>query len=663
MTRTHTSSSSQAEVLLISMPFVPLFSPSLGLSLLKSALRDRGVSASIKYLSFSFAQLIGVDLYCRISDGFPAVEDLTGEWLFSHALFPQTEADVSGYIHDVLRGDVPDHKRNKANAPVLNKFISELLDARRQVNNFIRQSAHLILEASPQIVGFTSVFQQQLASLAVAKYLKSVRPDIYIVFGGANCEGVMGSEICRQFPFVDAVVSGEGEAAFTLLVEEVLNRRPATTIPGVIRPQSRKLRVLVNDDSSENTVAAAVADMDGLPYPDFDDFFEQAECFPWATERIHLLFETSRGCWWGERHHCTFCGLNGNAMTFRRKSPNRVVSELTWLLDRYGCSEIAVVDNILDMGYFNSVLPRLAELDLPLSLFYEVKANLKREHIRKLRDAKITTIQPGIESLSNEVLRLMRKGVTALQNIQLLKWCKEYGIHADWNLLWGFPNEDPHDYERMAQIIPLLTHLQPPLGLSQIRLDRFSPNFTESAELGLSDVKPFKSYSYVYRLSESAVYNLSYFFSFTYNDARARTKDYVSVLQKEVLDWKRCYDETDLFSIDKGDHLLVWDFRPVASQHLYILDGVQREALLACAEAPSLERLSADLKANRCRSNIKEIERALQALILAKLIISQDNRFLSLVIPVGEYSPNPTVLSRLLDAASSMSIDDSQRVA
>ena len=44
-------------------------------------------------------------------------------------------------------------------------------------------------------------------------------------------------------------------------------------------------------------------------------------------------------------------------------------------------------------------------------------------------------IQPGIESLSDHVLKLMRKGTTALQNIQLLKWCREYGVQPEWNLL------------------------------------------------------------------------------------------------------------------------------------------------------------------------------------------------------------------------------------
>ena len=56
-------------------------------------------------------------------------------------------------------------------------------------------------------------------------------------------------------------------------------------------------------------------------------------------------------------------------------------------------------------------------------MFYEVKSNLRKEDVRQLREAGVVAIQPGIESLSDEVLRIMRKGVSALQNIQLLKGC------------------------------------------------------------------------------------------------------------------------------------------------------------------------------------------------------------------------------------------------
>ena len=87
------------------------------------------------------------------------------------------------------------------------------------------------------------------------------------------------------------------------------------------------------------------------------------------------------------------------------------------------------------------MLPLLAEADLGLELFWEVKANLTARQVRQLRDAGVAYVQPGIESLNDHVLELMRKGTTGLRNVELLKWCREYGVTPLWNLLYGFPGE------------------------------------------------------------------------------------------------------------------------------------------------------------------------------------------------------------------------------
>ena len=70
------------------------------------------------------------------------------------------------------------------------------------------------------------------------------------------------------------------------------------------------------------------------PIPDYRDFFEQFERSRFGRGWQPSVFvETSRGCWWGERMHCTFCGLNGATMTYRSKSAPRALAELTHLAD------------------------------------------------------------------------------------------------------------------------------------------------------------------------------------------------------------------------------------------------------------------------------------------------------------------------------------------
>src|SRR2546422_6943648 len=115
-------------------------------------------------------------------------------------------------------------------------------------------------------------------------------------------------------------------------------------------------------------------------------------------------------------------------MTYRSMRADRVLAELRHLATTYPGSDVQVVDNILEMSYFADLLPELTRSRMRLELFYETKANLKKDQVRLLRDAQVTRIQPGIESFSDPVLTLMRKGVSWLQNVQLLKWCKQFGV-------------------------------------------------------------------------------------------------------------------------------------------------------------------------------------------------------------------------------------------
>lgn len=63
---------------------------------------------------------------------------------------------------------------------------------------------------------------------------------------------------------------------------------------------------------------------------------------------------------------------------------------------------------------------------------------------------------------------------------------------CDWNLIYGFPGENPEDYRRSAKLACVLTHLAPLTGCRPIRLDRFSLNYDHAEEMGLKNVRPVK---------------------------------------------------------------------------------------------------------------------------------------------------------------------------
>lgn len=490
-------------VILVHMPWGALERPALGLSLLAANLRRRGIGCEVRYLNMRFADRVGVDLYQRITHDLPHVA-FAGDWLFTESLYgPDSRRDAL-YVAEVLRGQW----RLDAHA------IDCIVGARAAIEPFLAEAIDALAWPDDGLVGFTSTFEQNIASLALAQRLKQRHPGLSIAFGGANWEAAMGRELHRSFPFVDYACSGEADATLPLLVEALelpLARRVQRLrrIPGLV--------FRVHGATKHTGPATPIEDMDDLPTPAFEDYFEARERSQ-ATSQVPptLLFEGSRGCWWGAKSHCTFCGLNGHSMGYRSKSPARLIDEITTLVRRWPCPTIEAVDNILDMGYFDTVLPALERLHLPGPVFFEVKANLKRHHVAALQRASILRIQPGVESLSDHVLQLMRKGTTTLRNVQLLKWCREYGISVDWNLLYAFPGETDADYRGIAALLPKIRHLQMPGACGPIRLDRFSPYFERPDQFGIAAVQPMPVYRFLYPVAGLRLHDVAYYFECGY---------------------------------------------------------------------------------------------------------------------------------------------------
>jgi ribosomal peptide maturation radical SAM protein 1 len=568
-----TATGPSERVLLVSMPFGALERPSLGLGLLQSHCRRADVDCSTRYLNLAFADLIGSEDYLWLSNDVPYTA-FAGEWLFAEALYGPRPDDDTEYVERVLH----------AEWRLGDSEVERLLSLRAFANAFVEDCLEQVEWNRYTFVGFTSTFQQNIASLALAQRLKEHWPATTIAFGGANWEGAMGVALQSVFPFVDLVFSGEAdETLLAVLADRRAGRRPRS-IRGV---SARGVAA-----TAERTESTKLSALDDLPIPDFDPYFEQRAASVAAGVAPTMLAETARGCWWGERSHCTFCGLNGATMAFRAKSPERALQELAYLRERYGTPVFSVVDDILDLRYFDSLIPMLAEARLGIEFFWEIKANLTPRQVKALRDAGVAYVQPGIESLDDHVLGLMRKGTTAFRNVELLKWCKEYGVKPMWNLLYGFPGETADDYGRTVDVMHAIWHLDPPTGYGPIRLDRFSPYHDDPAAFGMVGVRPMAPFAHLYPVEPSVLMDIAYYFDFDYDDGRTAecyAADAVALAQT----WMAADDRGELtIEIADGD-LILTDTRPnIAGTPRHArLAGWKAAVYLACDRAQPLRAL------------------------------------------------------------------------
>lgn len=616
-------------VAFVSMPFGALTLPSIGLTLLRQGLVAAGVSASIDYFTLDFADLIGAELYDEISGSLP--ELLIGEWVFSEPAFARSNED-----------DYESLLRTALSARQVDELMPQLMDCRSYATAFVDRCAKRLVAAKPRIVAITSVFQQTVASVALAKRLKAFSPSTLVIIGGANCEGAMGVTLLRETGCFDAVFSGEGDALFVELTSYALDKGNfPNDVPGLTTRSSA---------ASASTPSRGVEDLDALPFVDYNDFFEQFASHGFA-DRLNprILFETSRGCWWGQKHHCTFCGLNGDTMAFRSKSSDRAMRELDSLTDAHPGREVFVVDNILDIKYFATFLPALAQRENKVKLFYEVKANLSRAQLELMKDAGIETIQPGIESLSTPVLRIMRKGISSIQNVQHLKWCKEIGILPLWNILWGFPGEARSNYIETMSLMKLIPHLQPPTNCLRIRMDRFSPNFDNAGDLGFKDVRPYSAYGVVFPFDDASLMDIAYYFTYDYAEPHGAIA-LGPELARAAKQWQRAHSSSELLSIIQGDTVNIFD-RRVGRESCSVRLGDVSSAIYSYCDGIKSVRQIADHLAIKFETHFAEaaVLLELEPLIANGFVMTEGNQVLSIGVAFGRYQPGAAVVNSLLD--------------
>lgn len=601
------------DVLFCSAPVMSVVRPSAALGLLQALLREKGISAESLYLNLVFADRIGLDLNEQLAEKLPS-HLLAGDWLFGNCLGTRPD-----------RPQVQQHISELGTA-IERKGLAQLYEIRRTViPSFVAEAADRLLERNPRIIGFTSMFEQTVASLAIAAAVKERDPSVVICFGGANCHGPMGAVLLKNFSQIDYVFNGEADTVLGPAVEAILRGERPVDMPGCLS----RARPCVG-------AAAGPTRMDALPIPDYADYFAQLPGLSEAARvRPSIPFESSRGCWWGQKHHCTFCGLNGAGMAFRAKSAPRVLEEIETLHAAFGIGRFAATDNILGMSHIDGVLGKLAERPShAFRFFYEIKANMDEAQLETLAHAGTVWLQPGIESLSDPVLHLMRKGVSALLNLRLLRNCRELGVGLVWSILYGFPGEPREAYDAVAGMVPLLEHLQPPVGCGRIRLDRFSPNFERASEIGFRNVTPMPAYAAIYDVPDEDLADLAYFFEGEAPEA-AREQD-LTALKTASATWRsRWFDQPfapQLTMTAAGSAHLISDTRACARQPFYCPTPVEIAVLNPLRNPCTRPNVVAQLADH---FDAASVEAAMDALLMRRFAIEIDGRMLSLVTEAG----------------------------
>jgi len=568
------------DILFIVPPFVTTRTPVLGPHILQTIARKRGYRTDILHLNLLLASVIGVNLYESVSYGQPF--RLLGERLFARSAYGLPPLGKSPELCTAPRESVFGKDGGRGIEEFEYKYtgnpsfdMETFLKVEETCTSFMETVGRVIAALDYPITGCSANWEQINCSIALLNRIKALCPGRLTLMGGSNCEGPMAEGMASLTDAVDYIFSGEGEASFARFLDNYAAGK---------RPSQKIIR------------GEPCLRMDDIDLPDYDGYITQRETFfgsdvPGDVPGDWTMgYETSRGCWWGK---CYFCGMNGvDRAPFRQKSAAKALADLEEIHRCYPGRGVVMVDKVMPVSYREELLPELGQKEnLPLT-GYEQRPDLPLQSLIHLKKANVLFIKPGIETLSGGLLKSMNKGVTARQNVLLLRTAASLGINVDWNLLWGFPGEKNEYYRELADLIPLLHHFSPPRVFRHICIDRFSPYFEEPGRFQIKNLRPWAVYNTVFP-DRAEVDKLAYRFIGNYPCETHEHPELIREVARAVECWKRDRGSSTLAMIPMMDFYMIYDKRGIPGKSKnHVVDAERAAAIMTCRTYDDSEHLN-----------------------------------------------------------------------
>ena len=603
------------KTILVSMPFAETSIPSVQLALFDAYLKDRNVNITTKHLYLNAAEIYGLNNYNYLINS--PNDSYIAQLAFSKYLFPiHWEKNLEKfryYYENIITTD----KKYKETLPFEN-YLS-------LTDKFYSYAIHPSNWEKFDIIGFTLNYGQFLPSLAIAKKIKEKYPKKIIVFGGSTTINELGKRVLNAFDWIDFIVSGEGEEALFLLSNEFENY---STIPGLIYRKNNDIIWNKNDN---------FIDINTLPYLDFKSYFQDLSIISDEVQQYYALFgrlpiELSRGCWW---NNCTFCNISVYNKKYREKTVERFVEELNYLSETYKNLTFQVIGNTLPQNDYRKLCEKIISLGKDFNLYIEARAGqLKSDDYTLLKKAGFCNIQTGIEAFSSNYLKKINKGVKLIDNIAVLKYCKENSIYNNYNLIVNYPNEDHIDFLETIHNIEFIKDYIDPPQISQFVVGYDSPIYKNPDQFNIEKLE--------YKIIDTIMYppevlkNDFFFFNqfkrkkeIKENRWKSLVEDWKTIIENrghEAVKRKTTIEKHVFYYIDGKTYLKIYDNRNHGNVMIYVLNSQEREIILACENIISLDTLKEKLS----HISGNELNNMLKIFVEAGIIFKEEDLLLSL---------------------------------
>ncbi len=337
-----------------------------------------------------------------------------------------------------------------------------------------------IRERGYQIVGASvSVQRQYDPAIILAETIRDAGLDCKVLLGGSYVSEVydanwLDDEVVEKF---DYVVRYEGEDALRKILLNIEGECTFEEIPNLL---------YIRDGKRVEHERDRIRDIDTLPAPNFDDIPLEK----YVDRPVRLPIMGNRGCYWAR---CTFCAhfWSLGVGKMRDRSAEKLVSDMHELQERHGVRTFFFCDESM----YPPTLDGLAELipetgiDAKWAGMIRFEDNLTREYLQSLRDAGCYALFFGLESMSQRMQDVIKKGTNVPTVWRVLRDCKEVGIKVHLFMIFGIPGETEEDMLETVNFMRDHTDMYETVQIAQFELMVGSPIWLKHDRYGISEPK------------------------------------------------------------------------------------------------------------------------------------------------------------------------------
>jgi len=312
----------------------------------------------------------------------------------------------------------------------------------------IQETAKEVCRKHPSIVGVTATTPTIKNALKVVSAVRALDSGVVTVIGGVH-PTFMPKETLLSCLDLDLVVIGEGEQTLLELTQTLKgfqwDGHDYSTAKEFAERVSKVNGIAYRDPSNPNLIRftpprAFIHDLDKLPLPARDLVpFEHYKVLGKDTSIGAII--TSRGCPYG----CTYCSSSRiGGLKFRARSVDNVLLEIQELYYKYRVRHIEIIDDIFTLNQKRAFefAKKLKDLKLDVKWVASSRVNtISRDLLKALFSAGLTLLYYGVESGSQRILDLMRKGVTLDQIRKAFRITREEGVKPVGSFILGYPGE------------------------------------------------------------------------------------------------------------------------------------------------------------------------------------------------------------------------------